>query len=183
MQQTFYFGGSMKLTLFLFSLVVGIPASAVGQTSLEQKTSGLRVMPMDQTARAAPACDYDTCALRLKSTVGPWKIVRGSNGQEVGTLGMLRPPNLAALVADVPDAAAEARAAEHSYRRTSATLWGGSVLAVVGVLFAVGSDMNAVATTVGTVGVAGMVIGAIQHATSIDKISKSIWLYNRALSR
>lgn len=173
----------MKRTLFLFSLVVGIPASAVGQTSLEQNTSGLRVMPMDQTARTAPACDYDTCALRLKSTFGPWKIVRGSKGQEVGTLGILRPPNLAALVADVPEAAATARAAQRSYRRSAATLWAGSALAVVGVLFSLGSDMQVVGTTIGAVGVAGMVVGSFQHPRSIDMISKSIWLYNRALSR
>ena len=173
----------MKRALFLLSLVVGIPASAVGQASVEQNTSTPMVTRMDQTARAEAACDYDTCALRLKSTVGPWKIVRGWNGQEVGELGMLRPPNLAALVADVPEAAAQARAAQRNYRRTAATLWGGSVLAGVGLLFAVESDMPVVGTALGSVGIAGMVIGSIQHATSIDMLSKAIWLYNRALNR
>lgn len=163
----------MKLALFLLAATVG----TAGAQSVQSATR------MDHVTRPEPRCDYDTCALRLKSTVGPWKIVRGSSGQEVGTLGMLQPPDLAALVAGVPDAAAEARAAQRSYRRSAAALWGGSALAVVGVLFAVGSDMHVVGTTIGSVGVVGMVIGSLQHPRSIDMLSKSIWLYNRALSR
>ncbi|HUQ19516.1 MAG TPA: hypothetical protein VM099_07870 [Gemmatimonadaceae bacterium] len=173
----------MKFTFLLFAASVGAPSYVVAQTSVVQSTSAESVIKMDAITRADARCDYNTCALRLKSTAGPWKIARGSNEQEVGTLGLLRPPHLASLVADVPDAAAEARAAEHSYRRSAATLWGGSALAVVGVLFSAGSDMHVVGTTIGAVGVAGMVIGSLQHATSIDMISKSIWLYNRALSR
>lgn len=173
----------MKFALLLIAALVAAPPYVVGQTSAVQSTSAQSVTRMDQITRADARCDYDSCALRLKSTAGAWKIVRGSHEHEVGTLGLLRPPHVASLVADVPDAAAEARAAEHSYRRTAATLWGGSVLAVVGVLFAAGSDMHVVGTTIGAVGVAGMVIGSLQHATSIDMISKSIWLYNRALSR
>jgi hypothetical protein len=183
MQQNFHLGGSMKHALFLLSLVVGNSAPAVGQAAHEQTTSTSRVTSMDQTARVAPECDYDTCALRLKATVATWQIVRGSNGQEVGELGLLRPPNLAALVASVPEAAAEARAGQRRYRRTAAIVWGGSALAVAGVAFSVGSDMHIVGTTVGSVGIAGMVLGALQHPKSIDMLSKSIWLYNRALKR
>jgi hypothetical protein len=43
--------------------------------------------------------------------------------------------------------------------------------------------MHIVGTTVGSVGIAGMVLGALQHPKSIDMLSKSIWLYNRALKR
>jgi len=82
-----------------------------------------------------------------------------------------------------PDAVAEARVAQRSYRRSAAALWGGSVLAFAGVLFSVGSEMHVVGTTVGFVGITGMVVGSIQHPKSIDMLSKSIWLYNRALSR
>ena len=173
----------MMRALFLVVLAVGQPAIARAQRSVEQNIPAPGVNRMSQTTNIQSSCDYNTCALRLKPTVGPWKIVRGSNGQEVGTLGMLRPPNLAALVADVPDAVAEARVAQRSYRRSAAALWGGSVLAFAGVLFSVGSDMHVVGTTVGFVGIAGMVVGSIQHPKSIDMLSKSIWLYNRALSR
>jgi hypothetical protein len=138
---------------------------------------------MDQSARNDVACDYDVCALRLKSTINSWKIARGINNEEVASFGLLRPPRVAPLVADVPDAATLARTAERRYLRSSSLIWGGALGIMTGVFFAVGSEMHAVGTPFVIGGALAMAVGSVQHARNIDMISQAIWLYNRALKR
>jgi hypothetical protein len=137
---------------------------------------------MGQTSEGGGPCDYNACALRLKSTWGPWEIVRGLDGKTVATLG-IRPPDLASLVADVPEAAEQARLAQRRYARTSAMIWAGAVFAVIGIALDIGSDMHLVGRTVGAIGIGSLMFGGYEHPKNIDLFSKSIWFYNRALKR
>jgi hypothetical protein len=147
-----------------------------------------RLVPPDRTlANGAttmdPSCNYDRCALRLTLNFGTWKIVRGVEGVQVGTLGLLRAPNLEPLVAEVPEAAREARELRRSYARSSALLWGGAGIAALGSIAAIGQSGHAAGVAVGFGGVAIMLLGARQYGKSVDVVSRSIWLYNRSLSR
>jgi hypothetical protein len=172
----------MKLALFLLGVAVFSSAGAAAQMPSDH-TSSPSETPMDQNARIEIPCDYDACALRLKSTINGWKITRGITDEEVAAFGFLRPPRLAPLVADVPDAADLARNAQQRYVRSSSLIWGGGLLVVSGVLFSVGSDMHAVGAPLIAAGIVGMAVGSVKHARNIDMISKAIWLYNRALKR
>lgn len=130
-----------------------------------------------------PSFNYDRCALRLTLNFGTWKIVRGVEGVQVGTLGLLRTPNLEPLVAEVPEAAREARELGGSYARSSALIWGGAAVAFLGGVAAIGQSGHLAAIAVGFGGVGIMLLGARQHGKSVDVVSRSIWLYNRSLSR
>lgn len=172
----------MKLALFLFGVAIFSSAGAAAQMPSDH-TSSRRATSMDQPARIEVPCDYDACALRLKSTINSWKIARGIKDEEVAAFGFLRPPRLAPLVADVPEAAALAQTAQRRYLRSSSLIWGGALGVVAGVLFAVGSDMHAVGTPLAVGGAIAMAVGSVEHARNIDMISQAIWLYNRALKR
>ena len=171
----------MKLAILVLGATAITAVVAVAQ-SPSTVTASRSAIQMDQTAGIKAGCDYDTCALRLKATLLSWEIAKGIDGETVASLG-IRPPDLASLVADVPEAAAQARMAQRRYARSSAMIWGGAVLSVVGILLDLGSHMHVSGSIVGGVGIGSLILGSILHPKDIDMLSKSIWLYNRALKR
>jgi len=171
----------MKLAILVFGVTVLHPAVAIAQTS-STVTPSRSAIQMDQTAGIKTGCDYDTCALRLKSVLLGWEIVRGLDGKAVAGLG-IRPPDVASLVAGVPEAAAQARIAQKRYARSSAMIWAGAVLSVTGIALHLGSNMNVAGPAVEGIGIVSLLLGSVLHPRDIDLLSKSIWLYNRELKR
>ena len=172
----------MKRILAVACLMIGSTMPLDGQ---ESESGGLpsRAAPATAHSEGSEACDYDRCALRFTLGFGSWSIVQGMDSRNVGRLGMFRGPKVANLVATVPDAAEEARRFERGYARSSALLWGGAAITVIGAGLAAGNDGHPVAMGLSVSGAALMTYGAWRHGRSFNHLSRALWLYNRSLGR
>ena len=172
----------MKRILAVACLMIGSTMPLDGQEP-ESGSLPSGAAPATIHAGGSEPCDYDRCALRFTLGFGSWGIAQGMESRSVGKLGMFRGPNVANLVATVPEAAEEARRFQRGYARSSAFLWGGAALAVIGAGLAAGNDGHPVALGLSVSGAALMTYGAWRHGRSFNQLSRALWLYNRSLSR
>lgn len=130
---------------------------------------------------------YDREALRIESRWGNQFLVRGREGTVVGKLGGFRGLDLATAVGRSPNAVAEAREHNRSFKRGSIGLalgilaWGvgGGIARMDGI------DANVAipAWTAVAAGTALMVLGGVQLNKAATAMARSIWWYNRDLGR
>ena len=169
----------MKRILAVAGLII---AGTMTLDAQESQVSAMAASTTTQSLSSEP-CAYDRCALRFTLGFGSWSVVQGIDSRKVGRLGMFRGPDVAKLVATVPEAAEEARRFQRGYARSSAILWGGAALAVIGSGLAAANDGHPAAIGLGFSGVALMTYAAWSHGKSFNQLSRALWLYNRSLSR
>jgi hypothetical protein len=172
----------MNRILAVACLMLGSSMTLDGQQS-ENGAIPKLAAPASTRSAIPERCDYDRCALRFTLGFGSWSVVQGIDSRRVGRLGMFRGPDVANLVATVPEAAEEARRFQQGYARSSAFLWGGAALAVIGSGLAAGNDGHPLAVGLSVSGVVLMTYGAWSHGRSFNQLSRALWLYNRSLSR
>ena len=126
---------------------------------------------------------YDARALRLESSWGRVKILRGVDGLTAGTTGVFNSTNVEKIVAGSARAETEARLFRASHRP-------GAVASVVGALTFTGgliaatNNANSAATPMLMIGGAGaMFWGARQLNAAYGSLSRAVWWYNRDLPR
>lgn len=145
--------------------------------------ASLVLLTCQGAARSALAqeasCTWDRCALRFEV---PW-IVAGVNGERVGKVGLLGSPHLV----DVVGMQDSARVYALRFERHNST---GQKVAAVGVVLGAGAFVAGLAGGNGWVptglGVSAFVLGLSSGAIlggSRRDMERSIWWYNRSLSR
>jgi hypothetical protein len=166
------------------------------RTSAEAQTAGenTRAVPAAGTSNVPNAAEhgmattdsahsYDSRALRFESTWGNVRIIRGADGQLVGTGGWFRDTELEKLVASSPNALAQARLYEKNNFRGSLVGTVGAVTSVVGLVLTTNSSNSASSPALIIGGVGAMVWG-VQHVNmSYSALSRALWWYNRDLPR
>ena len=131
---------------------------------------------------------YDTRALRVESRPGDWVLLRGRQGEVVGSINAFRGAlDLPAVLGPSPEAVREARVFTDTYRK-------GGILAGVGIaLFGVGRGIAGIndidpaisvsATVASTAGVFLAAYGAKYLYQASSALSKAVWWHNRELTR
>lgn len=127
-------------------------------------------------------CDYDSCALRLQIQKGSWTITRGHQATPVGSIGF-RVPNVASLVAAVPEAVTEARFFQSNYPRGGVLLVIGGIAATAGFKISGFKGDQPVANAVGVAGTVLLFYGAHKQQLALNALNNAIWLYNRGLDK
>ena len=126
---------------------------------------------------------YDARALRFESSWGNVRIIRGADGQLVGTSGWFRGIELDKIVAASPTAVAQARLFEKNNFRGSLVGTIGAITSVVGLVLTTNGANGASSPSLIIGGVGAMLWGA-QHLTmSYSALSRALWWYNRDLPR
>ncbi len=128
-------------------------------------------------------CDYDRCALRLTKKFASWNVSQGVQEAPVAELGWFKAPKLEPLMAAVPNAAAEATKFQRQYTRSSALVWAGSAVAIVGAGVSAAQGGQSFATTVSATALAAVLYGSWRQGNSLNTLSRAIWLYNRELPK
>jgi hypothetical protein len=134
-----------------------------------------------QDAPATPAaCTYDTCALRVQapSFTSPLQIVRGLEGAEVVTLGLLQ-PEVAPFLALSDSAVAHARVYDVQFDRGTLISYAGTAIAIVAPILLEGT-MQKIAFT--GVGIGLSVYGGMLINQANDALNRALWWYNRELA-
>ena len=135
-----------------------------------------------------PAAAYDTRALRLESRPGSWLLLRGREGEVVGSINAFRGAvDLPAVLGSSPEAVREARVFAETYRRGGVLLGLGIGIFGVGGGIAridqLGSAASVSATIAATAGVFLAAYGARYLYQASSALSKAVWWYNRDLTR
>jgi hypothetical protein len=172
------------------SIVNGVPTSADAQSTAGENTravpataaSNVPNAPGHVTAATDSAHSYDARALRFESSWGNVRIIRGSEGQLVGTGGWFRDIELEKLVASSPTAVSQARLYEKNNFRGSLVGTVGALTSVVGLVLT--NSSNSASSPVLIIGGTGAMIWGAQHVTmSYSALSRALWWYNRELPR
>lgn len=122
---------------------------------------------------------YDARALRLESHWGRFQIVRGADGQVVGTAGVFRTANVEQIVAGSPRAETEAKIFRTNHR-TGAVAIALGALTFTGGLIATTNSSNSAATPILMIGgLGGAVWGIRRLNTAYSSLSRAVWWYNR----
>ncbi len=151
-----------------------VPAAAASNVPNAQE----RVPATTDSARS-----YDARALRFESSWGKVRIIRGADGQLVGTGGWFRDIELEKLVASSPAAVSQARLYEKNNFRGSLVGTVGAVTSVVGLVLTTNSS-NSASSPALIIGGVGAVVWGVQHVNmSYSALSRALWWYNRDLPR
>lgn len=172
------------------SILNGARASADAQTAGENTravpaagTSNVPSVPEHVTATTDSARSYDARALRFESSWGNIRIIRGADGQLVGSGGWFRDIELEKLVASSPNAVSQARLYEKNSFRGSLVGAVGAVTSVVGLVLTTNSS-NSASSPVLIIGGVGAMVWGVQHVNmSYSALSRALWWYNRDLPR
>ena len=172
------------------SILSGARTSADAQTAGENTravpaagTSSVPNVPEHVTATTDSARSYDARALRVESSWGNIRIIRGADGEVVGSGGWFRDIDLEKLVASSPNAISQARLYEKNSFRGSVVGAVGAVTSVVGLVLTTNSS-NSAASPALIIGGVGAVVWGVQHVNmSYSALSRALWWYNRDLPR
>jgi hypothetical protein len=125
---------------------------------------------------------YESQALRFESSWGNADIIRGANGEVLGTVGWFRGLDVSELVKSSPRALTEARKFEtRNFRGSLVTAIGATTLGI-GILVA-GNNANNASTPILIIGGAGAIGWGLQQINAgYAALSKAFWWYNRDLS-
>jgi hypothetical protein len=160
--------------------------STAGENTRAVPAAGTSDVPNVGTGPAAltdSAHTYDARALRFESSLGNVRIIRGADGELVGTGGWFRDTELEKLVASSPNALAQARLFEKNNFRGSLIGAVGALTSVVGFVLTTNSNGSASSPALIIGGVGAMVWG-VQHVNmSYSALSRALWWYNRDLPR
>jgi hypothetical protein len=171
------------------SIMNGALTSADAQSTAGENTRAVPVAapnvpnaPERLAAATDSARSYDARALRFESSWGNVRIIRGSEGQLVGTGGWFRDVELEKLVASSPTAVSQARLYEKNNFRGSLVGTVGALTSVVGLVLT--NSSNSASSPVLIIGGTGAMIWGAQHVTmSYSALSRALWWYNRELPR
>jgi hypothetical protein len=172
------------------SILNGALTSADAQSTAGENTRAVPVAapnvpnaPERLAAATDSARSYDARALRFESSWGNVRIIRGADGELVGTSGWFRNIELEKLVAASPTAVSQARLYEKNNFRGSLVGTVGAVTSVVGLVLTTNSSNGASSPALIIGGVGAMVWG-VQHVNmSYSALSRALWWYNRDLPR
>ena len=126
---------------------------------------------------------YDARALRLESSWGHARILRGVDGLVVGTTGVFKTVDAEKIVAGSARAETEAKLFRASHRPGALATALGAVTFTVGLVAATNNANNAATPMLMIAGAGGMFWGARQLNTAYASLSRAIWWYNRDLVR
>ena len=132
----------------------------------------------------AQESSYETRALRIEGHHGDTRIVRGAEGNVVGTIGVFRGVNVAQLVSESDRATAEAKRFAHDYG--PGTMFLSLGIATLGASIGASriNDVNRSITTSLTLVSTGLIVyGAGRLQNAYNALERSIWWYNRDLKR
>jgi len=133
---------------------------------------------------AQEGATYDDNALRLEGHIGDVRIVRGAQGTVLGKIGVFRGIDVAKLVSPSEKATIEAKNFAHDYAPGT---WLTSLgIATLGAAIGVSRihDVNSSITTGLMLAGTGLIVyggGRLQNA--YNALSRSVWWYNRDLTR
>lgn len=166
--------------LFTIGLLLGMGS----QVGAQGETKNSASLASRRAITDAPVdCDYNGCALRLKLSWGNRLIIRGEQEQRVGKISMFSATSLQSIVASSPEAAAEARVFQKNYTPGEIFSGAGAFLMVLSAAVASGSD-SVIGPVAGVVvGSSMLFYGVFRHVRAENALSKTIWLYNRSLTR
>lgn len=174
----------MKLA-FCMGVFTLMSSEAVAQSASENAgtTNRSEVAARSIAAKPDTVVSYDSQALRMESHWGDYRVVKGKDGEVVGTVGLLRSFDVEKLVAKSPVAAAEARVyqANHLPGSIAGTL--GGVAFVSGLIMSSNSSNNASSPILIIFGAGAMAWGAQHLNTAYSALSRALWWYNRDLPR
>jgi hypothetical protein len=160
--------------------------SPVGENTRAAPTASTASVPNAPERPSAPVDSthaYDARALRFESSWGNVRVIRGADGELVGTSGWFRDIQLTRLVASSPAAVAEARVYETNNFRGSLVGTVGALAASFGVVLTTNSANNASSPAL-IIGGMGAMWWGVQHlAMSYSALSRALWWYNRDLTR
>ena len=168
---------SVSLTI---GLVLGMSSQLGAQVDGQNSTS---VASRDAIANAPADCDYNACALRVKLSWGNRLIIRGEQEQRVGKVSIFSATSLESIVASSPEAAAEARVFQKNFTPGEVFSGVGAFLMVLSAAVASGND-SVIGPVAGVVvGSSMLFYGVFRHVRAENALNKTIWLYNRSLTR
>jgi len=160
--------------------------STAGENARTVPAAGASNVPNAQEHERAitdSAHSYDAHALRFESSWGTVRIIRGADGQLVGTGGWFRDIQLEKLVAGSPSALSQARLYEKNNFRGSLVGTVGAVTSAVGLVLTTNSS-NSAASPALIIGGVGAMVWGFQHVNmSYSALSRALWWYNRDLPR
>ncbi|HEX2600718.1 MAG TPA: hypothetical protein VHL32_01300 [Gemmatimonadaceae bacterium] len=142
------------------------------------------VLMTQATAVSAQDSSYETRALRIEGHHGDTRIVRGADGNVVGTIGIFRGINVEELVSESDKATLEAKQFAHDYG--PGTIFLSLGIATLGASIGVSqiNDVNRSITTGLTLAGTGLIVyGAGRLQNAYNALARSIWWYNRDLKR
>jgi hypothetical protein len=173
------------------SILSGACASAdaqspAGENSRAASAAGAPNVPnaADQPAVANDSArSYDARALRFESSWGNVRVIRGANGQLLGTSGWFRDIELDRIVASSPAAVGQARLFEKNNFRGSLVGTVGALTTVVGLVLTTNGANGASSPSLIIAGTGAMLWGAQHLIMSYSALSQALWWYNRELTR
>ena len=126
---------------------------------------------------------YDTDALRLDTGFDGLKILRGQSDSLVLSIGVVKPVDVSRLLAESPNAVAQAKIFEANYRQGIWTaLLGVAIWPTIYGINHIGTNQPVpLAVTIVSVALVGY--GATRIDTAKRALSKAIWWYNRDLKK
>ncbi len=182
MSRTFL-GSFLALSITLLSPDPVSAQSGKGESDKATSIWGDAAASATKLMKAGAATDttYEARALRLESSWGNFRIVRGALGHVEGTAGVLRAPDVEKLVAGSRRAETEARVFRANHRPGSIGITLGAVTFVAGAVAATSSVGSAATPMLMVVGIGGMVWGVKKLNTAYTSLSRAVWWYNRDL--
>jgi hypothetical protein len=127
---------------------------------------------------------YDDNALRIEDSHGDMRILRGSEGTVVGRIGVFRSTDVAKLVESSGHAALEAKKFARDYK--PGTLFFAVGIATLGAgigVSRIGNGSHGVATALLLSGTGLVVYGAGRLEDAYNALARSLWWYNRDLTK
>lgn len=136
-----------------------------------------------QTLNGQPQ-SYDDNALRVEDSHGDIRILRGSEGAVVGRIGVFRSTDVVKLVESSGRAALEARKFARDYK--PGTLFFAVGIATLGAAVGVsriGNGGHGIATVLLLSGSGLVIYGAGRLEDAYNALARSLWWYNRDLTK
>jgi hypothetical protein len=183
-----------RFFLALMAAATIVNAGLVSADAQSSRVENTRAVPvagasnvLNASERPAAANDsaysYDSRALRFESSWGSVRIIRGADGQLVGTSGWFRDIGLEKIVATSPTAVTQARLFEKNNFRGSLVGTVGAFTTVVGLVLTTNGSNGASSPSLIIAGTGAMLWGAQHLIMSYSALSQSLWWYNRELPR
>lgn len=186
MKSRFFQALLMGVSILSGAWVSADAQSPAGENSRAVPVAGAPDVP-NASERSAGTGDstrsYDARALRFESSWGNVRVIRGANGQLVGTSGWFRDIELDQIVASSPAAVTQARLFERNNFRGSLVGTVGALTTVVGLVLTTNGSNGASSPSLIIAGTGAMVWGAQHLIMSYSALSQALWWYNRDLTR
>jgi hypothetical protein len=175
--------GALGISAMLFGSAVSAQGTKAAQATVPTKNPAPAITSNRAAVTSDSAHTYDTDALRYESRWGSADIKRGSSGTVIGTVGWFRDYDVEKLVANSPNAVAEARSFKTDNFRGSLGTSVGALTFVTGLAVASNSSNNAASPILIIAGAGGVAWGVYHLQLGYSALSRALWWYNRDLTR